>query len=168
MNELPAAENWLHDKLASDGEIASVVGTKIYKYALPQGLTNPYPCILYSLASDSDFQGLGTVRILTRPLYLVKVISRGSPSSLVNLAADRIDEIVGKTTKDTFISTAGDMFAVSSRREAAVQFMERDPAVAGNLYFHLGGLYRLEVFSLGRKVVEMNDSVSLNDAVNIA
>ncbi|HTG95692.1 MAG TPA: hypothetical protein VL866_24030 [Pyrinomonadaceae bacterium] len=165
MNELPAAENWLHDKLASDGEITSVVGGRIYKYALPQSPI--YPLVIYSLASDSDFQGLGTVRILARPLYLVKVISRGSPSSLVNLAADRIDEIVGKTTKDSFISTAGDMFAVSSRREAAVQFMERDPTVAGTLYFHLGGLYRLEVFSLGRKVVEMGDSVNLNDAVNV-
>jgi hypothetical protein len=168
MNELPAAENWLHDKLASDAEIASVVGGKIYKYALPQGLTNPYPLIIYSLASDSDFQGLGTVRILTRPLYLVKVISRGAPSSLVNLAADRIDEIIGKTTKDTFVSTAGDMFAVSSRREAAVQFMERDPTVAGTIYFHLGGLYRLELFSLGRKVMDISDSVSLNDSVAVS
>lgn len=165
MNELPAAENWLHDKLASDSEIASVVSARIYKYALPQSPI--YPLVIYSLASDSDFQGLGTVRILTRPLYLVKVISKGSPSSLVNLAADRIDEIVGKTTKDTFVSTAGDMFAVSSRREAAVQFMERDPALAGNLYFHLGGLYRLEIFSLGRKVVDMGDSVNLNDSISV-
>lgn len=166
MNELPAAENWLHDKLAGDSEISSIVLNRIYKYALPQSPV--YPLITYSLASDSDFQGLGTVRILTRPLYLVKVISRGAPSSLVNLAADRVDEIVGKVTKDTFTSTAGDMFAVSSRREAAVQFMERDPAVAGTIYFHLGGLYRLEVFSLGRKVMELNDSVSLSDSVNVA
>lgn len=166
MNELPAAENWLHDKLAEDTEIASVVGARIYKYALPQSPI--YPLVVYSLASDSDFQGLGTVRILTRPLYLVKVISRGAPSSLVNLAADRIDEIVGRTTKDTFTSTAGDMFAVSSRREAAVQFMERDPAVAGNIYFHLGGLYRLEVFSLGRKVVNVTDSVSLSDSIAVS
>lgn len=166
MNELPAAENWLHDKLVADTEIAAVVAARVYKYALPQSPI--YPLIVYSLAADSDFQGLGTVRILTRPLYLVKVISKGSPSSLVNLAADRIDEIVGKTTKDTFTSTAGDMFAVSSRREAAVQFMERDPAVAGTLYFHLGGLYRLEVFSLGRKVMDLNDAVGLSDSVSVA
>lgn len=165
MNELPAAENWIHDKLASDSEIASVVGGRIYKYALPQSPI--YPLIVYSLASDSDFQGLGTVRIITRPLYLIKVISRGSPTSLVNLAADRVDEIVGKTTKDTFISTAGDMFAVSSRREAAVQFMERDPVAAGTIYFHLGGLYRLDVFSLGRKVMDLNDTVSMNDSIGI-
>lgn len=166
MNELPAAENWIHDKLASDSEIASIVIDRIYKYALPQSPI--YPLIVYSLASDSDFQGLGTVRIITRPLYLIKVISRGAPSSLVNLAADRIDEIVGKTTKDTFTSTAGDAFAVSSRREAAVQFMERDPAAAGTLYFHLGGLYRLDVFSLGRKVIGLNDSVSLHDSVTVS
>lgn len=166
MNELPAAENWIHDKLASDSEITSVVGGRIYKYALPQSPI--YPLIVYSLASDSDFQGLGTVRIITRPLYLIKVISRGSPSPLVNLAADRIDEIVGKTTKDTFISTAGDMFAVSSRREAAVQFMERDPQVAGAIYFHLGGLYRLDVFSLGRKVMDLNDTVSIRDSISLA
>jgi len=166
MNELPAAENWLHDKLANDGEVASIVGGRIYKYALPQSPL--YPLITYSLASDSDFQGLGTVRILTRPLYLVKVISRGAPSSLVNLAADLIDEIIGKTTKDIFISTAGDMFAVSSRREAAVQFTERDPTVVGTIYFHLGGLYRLELFSLGRKVMDISDSVSLNDSVAVS
>lgn len=164
MNELPAAENWIHDKLAGDSEIASVVGARVYKYALPQSPI--YPLITYSLASDSDFQGLGTVRILTRPLYLIKVISKGAPSSLVNLAADRIDEIVGKVVKDSFVSTAGDVFAVSSRREAAVQFMERDPTVAGTIYFHLGGLYRLELFSLGSKVVELNDAVTLNDAVS--
>lgn len=165
MNELPAAENWLHDKLAGDAEIASIVLDRIYKYALPQSPI--YPLITYSLASDTDFQGLGTVRIITRPLYLVKVISKNAPSSLVNLAADRIDEIVGKTTKDTFISTAGDVFAVSSRREAAVQFTERDPSVAGTIYFHLGGLYRLEVFSLGRKIVDLNDAVSLNDSIAV-
>lgn len=166
MNELPAAENWLHDKLMGDSEIFNVVAGRIYKYALPQSPI--YPLIVYSLASDTDFQGLGTVRILTRPLYLVKVISRGAPSSLVNLAADRVDEIVGKVTKDSFTSTAGDMYAVSSRREAAIQFMERDPAAAGTLYFHLGGLYRLEVFSLGRKVVDVTDTVSLNDSVSLA
>jgi hypothetical protein len=165
VNELPAAENWLHDKLAGDAEIASIVLDRIYKYALPQSPI--YPLITYSLASDTDFQGLGTVRIITRPLYLVKVISKNAPSSLVNLAADRIDEIVGKTTKDTFISTAGDMFAVSSRREAAVQFTERDSSVAGTIYFHLGGLYRLEVFSLGRKIVDLNDVVSLNDSIAV-
>lgn len=165
MNELPAAENWLHDKLAADTEIAAVVGARVYKYALPQSPI--YPLIVYSLASDTDFQGLGTVRILTRPLYLVKVISKGAPSSLVNLAADRVDEIIGKTVKDTFTSTAGDMFAVSSRREAAVQFMERDSSIAGTIYFHLGGLYRLEVFSLGRKVMDLNDTVSLNDSIAI-
>ena len=166
MNELPAIENWLHDKLVADTEIAAVVNQRVYKYALPQSPI--YPLITYSLAADSDFQGLGTVRILTRPLYLVKVISRGAPSSLVNLAADRIDEIVGRVVKDSFISTAGDMFAISARREAAIQFMERDPAVAGTIYFHLGGLYRLEVFGLNRKVVDVNDSVSLNDAVSLA
>lgn len=166
MNELPAAENWLHDKLVGDTEIVSVVNQRVYKYALPQSPI--YPLIIYSLAVDSDFQGLGTVRILTRPLYLVKVISKGAPSSLVNLAADRIDEIVGRVVKDSFVSTAGDMFAVSSRREAAIQFMERDSSIAGNIYFHLGGLYRLEVFGLNRKVVETGDTVSLNDAISLA
>lgn len=163
MNELPAAENWLHDRLVSDTEIAGVVNQRIYKYALPQSPI--FPLIVYSLASDTDFQGLGAVRILTRPLYLVKVVSKGAPTSLVNLAADRVDEIIGKVTKDSFVSTAGDMFAVSSRREAAIQFMERDATVAGNIYFHLGGLYRLEVFSLGRKIIETNDAVGLNDSI---
>jgi len=166
VNELPAIENWLHDKLVADGEIFSVVGESVYKYALPQ--KPRYPCIVYSLASDFDFQGLGTVRILTRPQYLVKVVSRGTPTTLVNLCADRIDELVGKSVRETFTSTAGDMFAISARREAAVQFVERDPALEGSLYFHLGGLYRMEVFGLNRKVVELSDAVSLNDSVAIS
>lgn len=165
MNELPAIENWLHDKLATDAEIASVVGESVYKYALPQ--KPRYPCVVYALASDFDFQGLGTVRILTRPLYLVKVVSRGTPTTLVNLCADRVDEIVGKAVREILTSTAGDQFALSARREAAVQFVERDPALEGSLYFHLGGLYRLEVFSLGRKVMDLNDTVSLNDSIAI-
>lgn len=163
MNELPAIENWLHDKLVADTQVFSVVADNVYKYALPQ--KPRYPSIVYSLASGFDFQGLGTVRILTRPLYLVKVVSRGTPTTLVNLCADRIDELVGKTVRETFISTAGDQFAISARREAAVQFVERDPALEGSLYFHLGGLYRMEVFGLNRKVVELGDNFSLSDSV---
>lgn len=166
MNELPAIENWLHDKLIADTEIVSVVGESIFKYALPQ--KPRYPCIVYSLASDFDFQGLGTVRILTRPLYLVKVVSRGTPTTLVNLCADRVDELIGKAVREILTSTAGDVFALSARREAAVQFVERDPALEGSLYFHLGGLYRMEVFGLNRKAVEINDAVSLNDSASVA
>jgi hypothetical protein len=165
MNELPAIENWLHDKLVADAEVFSVVADNVYKYALPQKAR--YPCVVYSLASGFDFQGLGTVRILTRPLYLVKVISRGVPTSLVNLCADRVDELIGKAVRETFVSTAGDQFAISARRETPVQFMERDTALEGSFYFHLGGLYRMEVFGLNRKVVELNDAVSLSDAVSI-
>lgn len=162
MNELHAIDNWLHDKLVADTEIYAVLQQRVYKYALPQSPI--FPSIVYSLAADTDTQGLGTVRILTRPLYLIKVVSKGAPSSLVNLAADRIDEIVGKVVKDTFVSSAGDEYAVSSRREAAVQFTERDPS-SQQLYFHLGGLYRMEVFGLNSKALEFNDTVSLTDSI---
>lgn len=166
MNELPAIENWLHDKLIADTEISSVVGESVYKYILPQ--KPRYPCVVYSLASDFDFQGLGTVRILTRPLYLVKVVSRGTPTTLVNLCADRVDELIGKAVREILTSTAGDVFALSARREVAVQFVERDPALEGSFYFHLGGLYRMEVFSLNRKAVEISDGMSLNDSISLA
>lgn len=166
MNELPAIENWLHDKLVADTEVFSVVSDNVYKYALPQ--KPRYPCIVYSLASGFDFQGLGTVRILMRPLYLVKVVSRGVPTSLVNLCADRVDELIGKAVRETFISTAGDQFAISARRETAVQFVERDPALEGSLYFHLGGLYRMEVFGLNRKVMDLHDAVGLSDSIAVS
>lgn len=166
MNELPAIENWLHDKLVADNEVFSVVADNVYKYALPQ--RPRYPCIVYSLASAFDFQGLGAVRILTRPLYLVKVVSRGAPTTLVNLCADRVDELIGKAVRETFISTAGDQFAISARRESAVQFVERDSALEGSLYFHLGGLYRMEVFGLNRKVVDLHDSVGLSDSIVVS
>lgn len=163
MNELPAIENWLHDKLVADAEVFSVVADNVFKYVIPQ--KPRYPCIVYSVASAFDFQGLGTVRILTRPLYLVKVVSRGVPTTLVNLCADRVDELIGKAVRETFISTAGDQFAISARRESAVQFVERDAALEGSFYFHLGGLYRMEVFGLNRKVVDLGDTVSLNDSI---
>lgn len=166
MNELPAIENWLHDKLVADTEVFSVVEDRVYKYGLPQ--KPRYPCIVYSLASGFDFQGLGTVRILTRPLYLVKVVSRGTPTTLVNLCADRVDELIGKAVREILVSTAGDVFALSARRESAVQFVERDSALEGSLYFHLGGLYRMEVFGLNRKVVDLSDGISLTDSVIVA
>ena len=164
MNELHAIDNWLHDKLATDGEIFSVVSNRVYKFALPEPPTVAKPAIVYSLASATDFQGLGTVRILARPLYLVKVVSRGAPTPLVNLAADRIDELIGKTVRDTTVSSASDMYAISARREAAVQFTERDTVVPSNIYFHLGGLYRMEVSSLNRKALEFSDVMSMSDS----
>lgn len=166
MNELNAVNDWVHDGLVADAQIAARVGSRAYLLALPQAPT--YPSILYGLQAATDFQGLGTVRILSRPLFWIRLITKGHPTAADNLVVDRLDEVIGKAVTQRAISTANDEYILSARRVQPLQFSERDGAT-GQLYIHTGGLYRIEVSSTGKKLIALTDQMSgMTDLIAVA
>lgn len=166
MNELNAVNDWVHDGLVADAQIAARINSRAYLLALPQSPT--YPSILYGLQAATDFQGLGTVRILTRPLFWIRLITRGHPTAADNLVLDRLDEIIGKAVTQRAISTASDEYILSARRVQPIQFKE-DDLKTGGFYIHTGGLYRIEVSSTSRKLIALGDQSSgMTDSVAVA
>lgn len=146
MLETNVAEQWLYAVLSADTVIAAIVGTRIYARQASQGVSTqlaPRPYIIYQSMSGADSQGIGTVRQMALPLYLVKVLCDNAPTQAVRTVADKIDDIVGKAVAQT-ISYGGFSWTISGRREQPFELTENATTTL-NRIDHLGGLYRLRI-----------------------
>lgn len=139
-HELAAIDNWAHDALAAKTNLNTLVGGQIWRRAAKQSATPPY--CLFGFQTGQDFQGLGTVRLLTRPLFFVKLVFQGSATSAIETALNELDDAIGKVS---VVVSGG--FVISGRRMSMVDYEER--AADGKPIFHRGGLYRLEVSESG-------------------
>lgn len=135
-SEVARIESWISSTLRNDSALNTAVGGRIFSYLAPQGAT--YPFVVYSFHAGRDVQGLGTSRIITRPLYLIKVITKGSSTDNSRTAADRIDELIGKA-----VSQVKDGYVFSARRVESISFQE-EGETADVQYRHVGGLFRIE------------------------
>ena len=148
--KLDATEHWINDKLTADAEIvAAGFDEKVYRDQAPDDAE--YPFIVFSFQAGADVNAVGTARILTRPIYQIKVISKGAPDATARLLANRIDEIfqnaVAETHSITRTESGGnetESYTFSSRRIEPVSYTENEQS-AKQLYYHRGGLYRIEV-----------------------
>lgn len=140
-HELGAIDNFTHDALAAKTNLNTLVGGKIWRRAAKQDATRPY--CLFGFQAGTDVQGLGDVRLLTRPLYFAKLVFEGSVTSAIDTALDELDDAMGKVKA---VTSGG--YVVSARRMAILDYEERDPATSKPI-FHRGGLYRLEVSESG-------------------
>jgi hypothetical protein len=141
-SEVSRIEGWIFARFISDvgaGGLATLVNNRISPYQASQGTA--YPLVVYSLQAGSDVQGLGTNRVMTRPIYLAKVISRGAPNDAARSAADRIDVLLNVA------SSVKDGYVFSSRRVQPISFQESDDA--NTIYRHVGGLFRIECYPSG-------------------
>jgi hypothetical protein len=104
--------------------------------------TAVFPYCLYGFQSGQDVQGLGLVRLLTRPLYYAKLVFQGSMTSTVRTALNELDDAMGAVSV-----SVSEGYVISARRFSPLSYVERDPQ--GKPIFHKGGLYRLEVSASG-------------------
>ena len=148
MNEIEVVENWIRDVLVADGTLNGIVSGRVWKYAAKQGSASPY--VLYGFQAGSDVQGLGKVRLLTRPLYFVRAVkNNGFPDSTFNVVTNRIDEVIANAVRDNKTSSDGlTTYVISARRIQPISFTEKNPTSEIPI-FHVGGLYRLEVSESG-------------------
>ena len=142
MNELGTVRDLIYDLLQAHSNFTAVVGTKSYVFRAKQNDARPYH--IFNFQSGSDVQGLGDVRLLTRPLYQSKLVIDGFPTTAVNRALDAMDEILGKIKVAVKASDTGNTYVISARRFSLIEYAENNPTNNG-LISHLGGLYRFEV-----------------------
>lgn len=148
MNEIEVVENWIHDVLVADSTLNGIISGRVWKYAAKQNASSPY--ILYGYQGGGDLQGLGTVRLVTSPVYFVRAVKKnGFPDANFNVVTNRIDEVVGKTVRATKASSDGlSTYVISGRRVQPISYTESNPT-SDIPIFHVGGLYRLEVSESG-------------------
>lgn len=138
--ELFEADQWLYTTLAGDATIAAAVGTRIYSWQAPPLTSGPY--IVYqeqSPGNDIRASGrVGTGRIMTTPLYLVRVIGPFNSLSTLQSIALRIDQLLEGITTATVNGNH-----ISIQRESPFSLVEQDGVQ--QTYRHLGGMYRFYI-----------------------
>jgi len=137
MNEIHRAQKYIVDKLTGAAQVTAAVGTRIFANQAPETTTFPY--VLFNLLDALDTRGVCTRRLLARPLFGIKVISKGSPSSAVETAVDAIDELFQQAVNDV-----SEGFVFSSRREFPISYPQpKDDS--SEFLIHYGGAYRLYI-----------------------
>lgn len=140
-HELGPVDNFVHDALAAKTNLNTLVGGQIWRRRAPQSGTYPY--CLFGFQSGPDIQGLGLVRLLTRPLYFAKLVFRGpSVTSAIDTALNELDDAMGKVS----VAVSGG-YVISARRLSILDYEETSPT-SGEI-IHRGGLYRLDVSESG-------------------
>lgn len=139
-HELGAIDNFAHDALAAKTNLNTFVNGQIWADAVPQSAVGHY--CLYGFQGGQDFQGLGIVRLLTRPLYYAKLVIFGNISSSARTALNELDDAMSKVS-----ATTSEGYVISARRLSPLSYVERDPN--NKPIFHRGGLYRLDVSESG-------------------
>ena len=143
VSEIQQAKAWIYTILAANVDIAARVGTRIYSDFVPEPLANrTYPYILYEYLGGNDVDGLGSNRILSFPLFQIRLVTNGTngngrPTASDRLAEKRIDTVL----QNAVHQLSGDYY-FSARREQSVNRYELDTAT-GKQYANIGGLYRL-------------------------
>jgi hypothetical protein len=142
MNELSTVRDLIRDLLQANSNFTTVVGTKSYVFRAKQNEARPYH--IFNFQSATDVQGLGDVRLLTRPIYQSKIVIDGFPTTAVNRALDAMDEVLGRMKVAVKASDTSNNYVISARRFSPIEYAENNPTNNG-LISHLGGLYRFEV-----------------------
>lgn len=138
--ELFEADSWLQSTLSGDATITSLVGSRIYSWDVPIGTSSPY-ITFHPQSPGIDVRAsgrLGSGRIMTTPLYLIRAIGSVNDWATLKPIALRIDQLLEGTTNAT---VNGNHIAV--QRESPFQLVEHDAAQQS--WRHLGGLYRLYI-----------------------
>ena len=147
MTEEQAAFQYLGDVLKANDDVAALVGARVHRAEAPQNATFPY--IIFNLQSPGNDRNRPGAdgRMMSRALWLIKAVTKGSASSgfaAADAIAAAIDAaLVGSTGQ----VTSGDQtFTILSIfRTGPVAFLEKADSIR---YHHAGGLYRIQVTRL--------------------
>jgi hypothetical protein len=143
VNELIGVHRFLYQRLACDPELAGLVGKRIYERGAPQGAA--YPLVLFKVQAATDLLGAGAARLWMDALVQVKAVGPGAASELSPIA-DRLDALL-HVAEPVVVSQGEKSYQIhGSHRERTINY---DEVVAGQVYLHLGGLYRVFCTAIG-------------------
>ncbi len=143
MNELLGIQRFVYWRLTSDAALAVRVGDRIYERVAPQGAV--YPLVLFNVQAATDLMGAGAARLWVNALVQVKAVGPGAASVLAPIA-DRLDTLL-HAAEPVVVSLGEKSWQIhGAHRESAIEYAE---VVAGQVYRHLGGLYRVFCTAVG-------------------
>src|SRR5262245_22256492 len=137
-NEAWRIRRWIYHVLSTDPQLAAAVGGRIYHSQAPERA--PYPVVLFNFQFGDDVNGVGTCRLISRETYQVKVVTRELDDDS-RLAADRIDEVIGKARAAQHPLDL--TYKFSGQRTSPVSYTEPEKD-SSRFFEHLGGLYRID------------------------
>lgn len=138
IDEIEQAKKWIYDSLVANTDITAAVSTRVYSdYAPEAPASRVYAYLLYEFLGGVDVDAIGTTRIFARPLFQIRLVIKGRPTTAQRKAAKRLDDVLQVTQ-----AVVSGEFIFSARREQPVNRTETDSAT-GQQYLNLGGLYRV-------------------------
>ena len=143
-HETRGVDRFIVSRLTADATLTSLVGTKVFVNRVPPNTVQPW--VLATFLSSPDRNALGPgIRILTRPLYLIRAVTVDTNTNVGDQIADRIDEVL-MGASGSVVSQG--IFVGKVQREEPVYYND-PPTAAGIIHTNIGGRYRFFVESLG-------------------
>lgn len=133
MNELNSVDQFIKDRLLANAGIVSAVGQRVYHELAPQN--TPFPYILANFQSGVDRNAIGEQRIFTRPLYVIRAVTKENLFTVASGIANTIDTVLQGAS-----GLVGTVQIRGCFRETLVRFIEVEAGVRFN---HVGGTYRI-------------------------
>jgi len=133
-HEITIALSFLHITLNSSSDLTTAVPGGFWPGSVPSNKTPPFG--LYGYQSGFDTLTSNGVRLITQPLYQVRVSGPASIIDQVAAAAALTDDVLKRTVNT---SVTGGLVA-ASYRESPVHI---DEQIDGVPWVSIGGLYRL-------------------------
>lgn len=135
--EIYPAERFIYERLQAQPALVAAVGERMYGYNAPQQ-AGVYPAIVWQLqAPSTDVKAIGNIRIMVRPVYVVRVIGQGATWVPLSPIADAIDAALEGASGTV---PGAEILGIS--RVGPFALVETVNTVQ---YRHLGGQYRVPV-----------------------
>jgi len=134
MHESFSGFAWLKTVLWSDTQIKSLVPGGVRRGYAP--FNTPTPYIILALQSGADVLTANAFRLMASLVYQIQVVGPASNTEALVQAANRIDELLKRRTGTNNGSR------ITCFRESSLSY---DELVEGEMWTHIGGLYRLQI-----------------------
>jgi hypothetical protein len=135
-DEVSEAFKISYQLLHADAQIEALVSDRIYQEFVPPNESGLY--ILGSFLTGADVPALGTVRLLSQPLILWRVVRKGQLNADVRALDVRMDAVLQGVS-----ATVSGGYVFSVRRERPYRRTYFDEA--NNVITETGGQYRYHV-----------------------
>lgn len=133
--EVNAAGDWIRAQLAADATLMAAVGSQVYESTAPREAVGPW--ITMYQQSSVDIRGVGTIRVGTNDLWMVRGCIEGTSYVPLRDIARRIDLALHGAS-----GSVADGVVFGCVRESP---WRRDATDNGIEYRQQGGIYRLWV-----------------------
>jgi hypothetical protein len=131
---------YLYATLSASGALAGMISSRIYDTDVPEplGTVSFFPCVVFQEQAASDVVGMGGVRIMVNPVWVVKVIVDDDTYQNAGTIYALVDQLLHGSKGST---SAGEIFSCV-RENDQIRFSEQKEG--GGYYRHRGGAYRIE------------------------